>query len=154
VDQWVETLRLQDLLRRPVTQLSGGEAQKVALARALAIQPKVLLLDEPLSALDFNTRLELQEEIRRVHRQLKLTTLYVTHHREEAQSLGQDCAIMLGGRILQTGTIAEVFERPCCAYVARFLGRPETQATEAQSCSQHCLLGFATCDRAEESRGH
>jgi ABC-type Fe3+/spermidine/putrescine transport system ATPase subunit len=101
VDDLIERLGLKSILARPVATLSGGEAQRVAVARALAIKPDLLLLDEPMSALDHNTRLELQVELARVHKELGLTTLHVTHSREEAAALGDHVAIMLGGRIGQ-----------------------------------------------------
>ncbi|MFH0901090.1 MAG: ATP-binding cassette domain-containing protein [Pseudomonadota bacterium] len=118
----IAALGLEAVMARPVVTLSGGEAQRVALARALVIRPTLLLLDEPLSLLDHNARLELQAELRRVHRELGLTTLHVTHDRDEARSMGSHCAVMLDGRIVQTGPVGEVFAAPADVHVARFLG--------------------------------
>jgi ABC-type sulfate/molybdate transport systems ATPase subunit len=94
------------------------------MARALAVRPALLLLDEPLSLVDAGGRRELREVLRRVHAELSLTTLHVTHDREEALALGDHCAVMLDGTIAQAGPMAEVFDRPCGPDVARFLGVP------------------------------
>jgi ABC-type sugar transport system ATPase subunit len=146
VDELVTTLGLQEVLERPVPALSGGESQKVAIARALAPRPPVLLLDEPLSLVDHNARLELQEELRRIHAELGITALHVTHNREEARTLGRRCAVMLGGRIVQEGTTEEVFERPRCLFVARFLGLRGGPLPEGPGCDESCLLGSGICD--------
>lgn len=120
----VERLGLQSLMERPIGALSGGEAQRIAIARALVIEPRILLLDEPLSLLDHNLRLELQGELKRLHQELALTTLHVTHSREEARALSTHCALMFRGRIVQAGLTAEIFDHPIDDEVARFLGRP------------------------------
>ena len=138
VDDLIERLGLQAILARPVATLSGGEAQRVAVARALAIKPDLLLLDEPMSALDHNTRLELQVELARVHKELGLTTLHVTHSREEAAALGDHVAIMLGGRIVQRGSAAEVQGRPRCPFVARFLGLDPSSIAMMPACAHIC----------------
>ena len=138
VDDLVTRLGLQTIVGRPVATLSGGEAQRVAVARALAIRPKLLLLDEPMSALDHNTRLELQTELARVHRELGLTTLHVTHSREEAAALGDHIAIMLGGRIVQQGTMSDVQTRPRCPFVARFLGLIPSAIESLPACASKC----------------
>ena len=107
------------LVRRPVT-LSGGERQKVALARALATKPAVLLLDEPLSALDPETRGAFQDEIRRLHAVLKTTIIHVTHSFEEAMALGDRVAVLGQGHLRQVGTPRDIFSRPASEFVARF----------------------------------
>jgi len=107
------------LHRRPAT-LSGGERQKVALARALCVHPDVLLLDEPLSALDPQTREAMQEELRRLHRTLRITTLHVTHDFEEAIALGERIAVIGDGEVKQVGPPEEIFRRPNSEFVARF----------------------------------
>jgi len=122
VAELVELLGLEAITSRPVATLSGGEAQRVAIARALAVKPSLLLLDEPLSLVDANGRRELREVLRRVHGELGLTTLHVTHDREEAMALGDHCAVMFAGAIAQAGPTADVFGRPAGADVARFLG--------------------------------
>src|SRR5512146_2263410 len=103
-------------------QLSGGQQQRVALARALAIEPQVLLLDEPLSALDAKIRIVLRKEIRAIQRQLGITTVYVTHDQEEALSLSDRIVVMSEGRIEQIGTPFEIYNFPTSAYVASFVG--------------------------------
>ncbi len=138
VTDLIERLGLKSILARPVPTLSGGEAQRIAVARALAIRPDLLLLDEPMSALDHNTRLELQVELARVHKALGLTTLHVTHSREEAAALGDHIAIMLAGRIVQRGTMAEVRGRPRCPFVARFLGLDASSIAALPACASAC----------------
>jgi ABC-type sugar transport system ATPase subunit len=122
VGRIVETLGLGPVLPRPVATLSGGEAQRVAIARALAIEPALLLLDEPLSMLDHNARLELREQLRWIHQELGTTTLHVTHSREEARVLGDHLAVMVDGQVIQSGTYAAVLEAPNCEVVSSFLG--------------------------------
>ena len=103
-------------------QLSGGQQQRVALARALAIEPQVLLLDEPLSALDAKIRVALRKEIRAIQRQLGITTVYVTHDQEEALSLSDRVVVMSQGRIEQIGTPADIYNTPATPFVASFVG--------------------------------
>jgi putative spermidine/putrescine transport system ATP-binding protein len=103
-------------------QLSGGQQQRVALARALAIRPALLLLDEPLSALDAKVRVQLREEIRRIQRETGITTVFVTHDQEEALSVSDRVAVMHQGRLVQVGTPAEIYDAPTHPFVARFIG--------------------------------
>jgi putative spermidine/putrescine transport system ATP-binding protein len=103
-------------------QLSGGQQQRVALARALAIRPQVLLLDEPLSALDAKIRVELRSEIRRIQQELGITTIYVTHDQEEALSLSDRIVVMNAGKIEQVGTPFEIYNYPRTPFVASFVG--------------------------------
>jgi ABC-type sugar transport system ATPase subunit len=148
VAKLADVLRLESVLGRPTASLSGGEAQKVVLARALAAEPEVLLLDEPLSQLDHNTRINMQQELRRVHDRLGLTTLHVTHSREEARALGDFCAVMLGGRIVQAGARDRVHDAPACTFVARFLGlEAPGDIPPPPGCSEVCLGGTGQCDR-------
>jgi putative spermidine/putrescine transport system ATP-binding protein/spermidine/putrescine transport system ATP-binding protein len=107
--------------RKP-RQLSGGQQQRVALARALVINPKVLLLDEPFSALDKNLRASMQVELREIQRKLGVTTIFVTHDQSEALSLSDRIAVMSEGRIRQVGTPEEIYARPCERFVASFVG--------------------------------
>jgi thiamine transport system ATP-binding protein len=122
VEELVELLGLSEIARRPVATLSGGEGQRVAIARSVAPRPRVLLLDEPLGMVDAHGRRELREVLRRVHRELGLTTLHVTHDRAEALALGDVCAVLIGGALVQAGPSAEVFARPAGPAVARVLG--------------------------------
>jgi putative spermidine/putrescine transport system ATP-binding protein len=103
-------------------QMSGGQQQRVALARALAVQPQVLLLDEPLSALDAKVRTQLRDEIRRIQRETKITTVLVTHDQEEALSISDRVAVMNAGRLLQVASPATIYREPADAFVARFIG--------------------------------
>ncbi|MFF7455235.1 ABC transporter ATP-binding protein [Kitasatospora sp. NPDC008115] len=103
-------------------QMSGGQQQRIALARALALQPRVLLLDEPLSALDAKVRLSLREEIRRLQQELGITTLFVTHDQEEALSMADRVAVLRAGRLEQCAAPAELYARPATAFVAEFVG--------------------------------
>jgi ABC-type sugar transport system ATPase subunit len=148
VEELAEILRIKDLLHRPVQKLSGGEGQKVALARALAVKPAVLLLDEPLSQVDHNSRLELQGELKRVHREMDLTTVHVTHNREEAFALAEDCAVMLGGRIVQHCGTEQMKKQPECEFVKRFLGL-QGDIVKPPGCGEKCLVGAAVCDRGD-----
>jgi putative spermidine/putrescine transport system ATP-binding protein len=102
--------------------MSGGQQQRIALARALAIEPQVLLLDEPLSALDAKVRRQLREEIRRIQIAVGTTTLFVTHDQEEALALGDRVGVMSAGRLEQIATPAELYDRPATAFVAEFVG--------------------------------
>jgi putative spermidine/putrescine transport system ATP-binding protein len=103
-------------------QLSGGQQQRVALARALAIQPQVLLLDEPLSALDAKVRVQLRDEIRRIQLEVGTTTLFVTHDQEEALAVADRVGVMRAGRLEQLGPPEEVYQRPSTPFVADFVG--------------------------------
>jgi molybdate transport system ATP-binding protein len=115
-------LQLDGLERRKPAQLSGGQQQRVALARAIARRPRLLLLDEPLSALDAPTRSRLQGELRHLLRQLAIPSIVVTHDWGEALALGDQMAVMQEGRVLQTGTPQDIFNRPAAADVARIVG--------------------------------
>ncbi|HAP57452.1 MAG: ABC transporter ATP-binding protein [Sphaerochaeta sp.] len=113
---------LEGYQKRKSQQLSGGERQRVALARALASDPKLLLLDEPLSALDAKLRKHLREEIRRIHDETGITTLYVTHDQEEALSLADRIIVMHEGRVMQEGTGEQIYNEPTNLFVATFMG--------------------------------
>jgi iron(III) transport system ATP-binding protein len=125
VQEALESVRMGAYADRRPNQLSGGQQQRVALARALVIRPRCLLLDEPLSNLDAKLRLEMRAEIRRVCKEFKLTTVYVTHDQKEALSVSDRMAILDGGRILQVGTPREVYRRPVCKVVADFIGETD-----------------------------
>jgi len=122
VGELLELVHLGDKMARYPYQLSGGQQQRVALARALAFEPQVLLLDEPLSALDAKIRVSLRHEIRAIQRQLGITTVYVTHDQEEALSLSDRVVVMSEGRIEQIGTPFEVYNFPSTGFVASFVG--------------------------------
>lgn len=115
-------VELAGLEQRAVSQLSGGQQQRVALARALVTRPDVLLLDEPLGALDAKLRVRVREEIRTIQRRLGITTLYVTHDQEEAMAISDRIAVMHQGKVLQVGTPEEIYRQPVNIFVADFLG--------------------------------
>ncbi len=122
VSDMLELVQLTHLADRYPHQLSGGQQQRVALARALAVQPTVLLLDEPLSALDAKVRTTLRDEIRRIQTELGITTLFVTHDQEEALTISDRIGVMSNGRLEQLDTPREVYRHPSSAFVARFVG--------------------------------
>ncbi|MBI1386097.1 MAG: ATP-binding cassette domain-containing protein [Rhizobiales bacterium] len=123
VDEMLELVQLRDFGARLPRQLSGGQQQRVALARALCFSPKVLLLDEPLGALDKKLRVEVQAQLKDIHTSVGTTFIYVTHDQEEALSMSDRVVIMNHGEIVQTGTPEELYERPASVFAANFLGR-------------------------------
>ncbi|KAM3089809.1 ABC transporter ATP-binding protein [Phormidesmis sp. 146-35] len=123
IQESLKRFRIDELGDRRPAQLSGGQQQRVALARALISQPKVLLLDEPLSALDAKIREEVRQELRELQRQTNLTFIYVTHDQEEALALSDRIAVMHKGQIQQLGTPKEIYDRPNSLFVAQFIGK-------------------------------
>jgi putative spermidine/putrescine transport system ATP-binding protein len=122
VDEMLGLIHMEELGSRFPHQMSGGQQQRISLARALAPSPRVLLLDEPLSALDAKIRVRLRGEIRAIQRQLGMTTIYVTHDQEEALSISDRIVVMRDGRIEQVGTPFEIYNRPATSFVASFIG--------------------------------
>lgn len=122
VTKAAEMLHIEHLLDRYPGTLSGGEQQRAAIARAIITRPRLLLLDEPLSALDASTRERLRSELQTLHRELKTTILHITHHFEDIYSLADRVAIMENGRVVQTGTPEEIFQHPASGFVAAFTG--------------------------------
>ena len=122
VAEMLDIIKLPQFGDRYPYQLSGGQQQRVALARALAPKPKLLLLDEPLSALDAKVRVSLREEIRAIQKSLGITTVFVTHDQEEALSISDRIAVMYGGKAEQVGTPFEIYNRPATKFVANFVG--------------------------------
>jgi sulfate ABC transporter ATP-binding protein len=122
VDELLGIVGLAGYAERYPSQLSGGQRQRMALARALAVEPKVLLLDEPFGALDAKVRADLREWLRKLHDEVNVTTLLVTHDQEEAMSMASRMAVMNAGRIAQTGTPHEIYEHPTTRFVADFIG--------------------------------
>lgn len=118
----LEAVALVHLAEREATKLSGGQQQRLALARALVMEPKLLLLDEPLSNLDAKLREKMRFEIKRIQRELRLTTIYVTHDQSEALALSHEIAVMNEGRIVQMGSPRDIYERPQSKFVADFIG--------------------------------
>ena len=141
ISQLAEMVGLSEHLDRAPSQLSGGQAQRVSLARALAIRPAVLLLDEPFAALDPMLRSALRTEVAELLRDQRSTAILVTHDQEEALSLADHIAVMMGGRILQWGTPAQVYERPTTPWVARFVGNTVELAGRWLGGEVSCALG-------------
>ncbi|MEO0139204.1 MAG: ABC transporter ATP-binding protein [candidate division WOR-3 bacterium] len=132
VERVAEKLRIHEHLYKKPKQLSGGQRQRVALGRAIIKEPKVFLFDEPLSNLDANLRTEMRAEIGRLHRELKTTSIYVTHDQVEAMSLADRIVIMNKGEIVQVGTPLEIYENPKNVFVAKFLGSPPMNVIEGE----------------------
>lgn len=122
VAEMLKLLQLEGYGHRGVGSLSGGQRQRVAMGRALAVDPLLLLLDEPMSNLDYKVRLDLRHELRALQKRVGITAIYVTHDREEALTLADRIAVIDGGRVLQYGTPEEVFHRPASPFVAGFMG--------------------------------
>ena len=122
VDELLALMQMQGFASRSVAQLSGGQRQRVALARALAVDPALLLLDEPMSNLDYKVRIELRHELRALQKRIGITAVYVTHDREEALTLADRIAVLDAGRVVQYGSPEEIFHRPASAFVAGFMG--------------------------------
>ena len=122
VTEMLEVVNLRGFEKRRTTQLSGGQQQRVAIARALVNQPKVLLLDEPLGALDMRLRKDMQNELKRIQQEMEITFIYVTHDQEEALAMSDTVVVMDGGRIQQIGTPEDIYNEPKNAFVADFIG--------------------------------
>ena len=152
VDEMLRMVRMEAMRDRQTSQLSGGQQQRVALARALAPRPKVLLLDEPLSALDLKLRKEMQVELKRLQLETGITFVFVTHDQGEALTMSDRIAVMSEGRILQVGSPHEIYERPADHFVASFIGETNflTAAVEAvQDGRLRLRLGGALAVEAE-----
>ena len=122
VEELLELVQLVGLGDRYPSQLSGGQRQRVALARALAVEPKVLLLDEPFGALDARVRKDLRDWLRRLHDEVHVTTVFVTHDQEEAMEVSDEIVVMNQGKVEQIGTPAEIYDHPASAFVMSFIG--------------------------------
>jgi len=143
---------LEEARKRYPHQLSGGQQQRVALARALAIEPQVLLLDEPLSALDAQVRLNLRDEIRRVQQETGTTTLFVTHDQEEALAISDRVVVMEKGKVAQLGTPEEIYRRPATPFVAEFVGTANGLDAVAQEGGVIAVAGWSAPVQVEAAR--
>src|ERR671918_678068 len=123
VTKLLAVVHLAELKDRYSAELSGGQQQRVALARALVVEPQILLMDEPLSNLDANLREEMRFEIRRLHEEFGITTIYVTHDQAEAMATSDRIVVLNGGRMVQVGRPADIFDRPKTRFVAEFVGK-------------------------------
>jgi sulfate transport system ATP-binding protein len=149
VDELLELVHLEAYGERYPSQLSGGQRQRMALARALAVEPKVLLLDEPFGALDATVRKELREWLRRLHDEVHVTTIFVTHDQEEAMEVARQIVVMNEGRIEQVGTPRELYDSPANEFVMKFVG-PVTQIGEADVRPHDLDILLLPSDGAEE----
>jgi spermidine/putrescine transport system ATP-binding protein len=154
VDQALDLVRMTSFAKRRPGQLSGGQQQRVALARALVLNPAVLLLDEPLGALDAKLRRSLKVELKALQERVGITFLYVTHDQEEALTMSDRLAVMNAGKIVQIGTPREVYEDPADTYVADFLGAANLMEVEVISAGALRVGDFAlTSNRCEATTG-
>ena len=129
----LESVGLAEYVDRPATKLSGGQQQRLAFARAMVGRPRLLLLDEPLSNLDAQLRASMRLELKRLQRELGLTTLYVTHDQAEALAMSDVITVMNGGRVMQQGTPREIYDRPANLFVAKFVGSPNLLPAKVDS---------------------
>lgn len=134
-------VQIDELMDRKPSELSGGQQQRVAIARALVKMPRVLLLDEPLSNLDARLRLQTREEIRRIQRETKITTIFVTHDQEEAMSISDMIVVMKLGVVQQTGAPQEVYDNPINLFVAKFLGTPPINVFNGRISGEKLFIG-------------
>ena len=134
-------VQIDELLQRKPSELSGGQQQRVAIARALVKMPRVLLLDEPLSNLDARLRLQTREEIRRIQRETKITTIFVTHDQEEAMSISDEIVVMKLGVVQQKGVPQQVYDDPANLFVANFLGTPPINVFEGKISGGYVYIG-------------
>jgi len=134
-------VQIDELMDRKPSELSGGQQQRVAIARALVKMPKLLLMDEPLSNLDARLRLQTREEIRRIQRETKITTIFVTHDQEEAMSISDLIVVMKDGVIHQIGKPQEVYDNPVNLFVAKFLGTPPISVFEGEVKAEKLYIG-------------
>ncbi len=156
----LELVHLEDFGKRYPAQLSGGQQQRLAIARTIVLEPGLLLLDEPLSNLDANLRNEMRIEIKNLHQQLGLTTVYVTHDQSEAMSLSDRVIVMRNGHIEQNGTPQEIYNRPTSLFIARFMGYVNRLPVEIVGRADHYwqvktangnqLQAIATCIESEQ----
>jgi sulfate transport system ATP-binding protein len=151
VERLLKLVQLEPLAKRFPSQLSGGQRQRVALARALAVEPKVLLLDEPFGALDAKVRKELRQWLRKLHEELHITTLFVTHDQEEALEVAGRVAILREGKIEQIGSPKEIYDHPATPFVYDFLGDVNLFKGRVQDGNMHIGEGkFAAPNLTEE----
>lgn len=143
-------VQIEELMERKPSELSGGQQQRVAIARALVKMPRVLLLDEPLSNLDARLRLQTREEIRRIQKETKITTIFVTHDQEEAMSISDRIVVMKEGVVHQIGKPQEVYDNPVNLFVAKFLGTPPINVFDGQVKNGRLYIGTEDVMAAEK----
>jgi len=144
VNKAAETLQITKLLDRKVERLSGGEMQRVSIGRAIVREPRVFLMDEPLSALDAKLREALRVELKKLHTELKATFLFVTHDQVEAMSMGDKIGVLNRGKLVQVGTPTEVYHNPCNTFVARAVGSPPMNLFDTRISGGQMSIGSGT----------
>lgn len=154
VREMLELVQMEDYAKRMPSQLSGGQRQRIAIARALAPEPELLLLDEPLGALDLQLRRQMQLELKRLQKKLGITFVYITHDQEEAINMSDRIAVMRGGRFEQIGTPEEIYDEPKTHYVAQFIGRSTILDGTVESVSRNTAVIRGACGsfRVDASR--
>lgn len=152
-DEAAAMVQIGELMDRKPGELSGGQQQRVAIARALVKMPHVLLMDEPLSNLDARLRLQTREEIRKIQRSTKITTVFVTHDQEEAMSISDMIVVMKEGVVQQIGKPQEIYDDPVNLFVARFLGTPPINLFEGQICDGKIVIGNTPVLNAADAAG-
>ncbi len=140
VKEVANILRIENLLDKFPRQLSGGEQQRVAIGRAISREPKAFLLDEPLSNMDAPTRVQLRTELKRIQKELSVTTIYVTHDQSEAMALADKIGVMKSGGILQYESPDDVYLNPASTFVAGFIGSPPMNLADVESCWRFCFF--------------
>ena len=145
VREMLELVQMEDYAKRMPSQLSGGQRQRIAIARALAPEPELLLLDEPLGALDLQLRRQMQLELKRLQKKLGITFVYITHDQEEAVNMSDRIAVMRGGRFEQIGTPEEIYDEPKTHYVAQFIGRSTILSGKVESVRRNTAAVHGTC---------
>ncbi len=154
VKKMLSLVQLTGYEKRMPSELSGGQRQRVAIARALINRPKLLLLDEPLGALDLQLRRQMQQELKRLQKKLGITFIYITHDQEEALTMSDRIAVMLDGRFQQIGTPAEVYETPKTSYVAKFVGSANIVYGTVESIQEETVVFSSTAGQESfHSRG-
>lgn len=154
VREMLELVQMEDYAKRMPSQLSGGQRQRIAIARALAPEPELLLLDEPLGALDLQLRRQMQLELKRLQKKLGITFVYITHDQEEAINMSDRIAVMRGGRFEQIGTPEEIYDEPKTHYVAQFIGRSTILDGTVESVGRNTAVIRGVCGsfRVDASR--
>ena len=145
VREMLELVQMEDYAKRMPSQLSGGQRQRIAIARALAPEPELLLLDEPLGALDLQLRRQMQLELKRLQKKLGITFVYITHDQEEAVNMSDRIAVMRGGRFEQIGTPEEIYDEPKTHYVAQFIGRSTILSGKVESVRRNTAAVHGAC---------
>ncbi len=141
-EEFLRLVKIEEYADRMPDKLSGGQQQRVALARALVIRPDVLLMDEPLSNLDAKLRVEMRTVIRAIHRDVGITTIYVTHDQEEAMAISDRIAVMGGGEIQHIGTPQAIYQRPANLFVATFIGKSNLLSARLKKVKGHWFVQF------------